>query len=475
MPAMRPEPSNRNPGPGAPARERAMRLSLVDASTYALMLGLGESYFLADAVRLGASSLQKGLVLGLPLCLGTLGPLLALRLMRVLRIRKPLVLVAAFLQSVTLAAMAALDGFERMTPSVLIGLAAVYQVCGQAAGTAWNSWYGDLVPEQRRARYFALRNRCAHGATFVGLLAAGLLLHWREPATTVGPGSSGLGGAGFGIIFGLASCFRLVSFGLLAASPEPRFRGLAGRVRAMRFLATGRGTSAWRLVALVALLQYAVYTASPWFHPYMLEQLEFTYLEFMSASLIIVAAKVAAAPLWGTAVDRFGSRGVFVLCVFCLSLVPLPWIWVGGLGGVLVAQTLSGLSWSGYELSNFTMMLGATYRQTRPAVFAAQSVMNGTAQLLGSLTGAALLQGVGLSVVTLFAVSAAARLCVAFSLPALLPDAERLQAARVRRLELRVLGIRPNGGIVHRAVEGMEPEELGEGDEPSDSAGTARP
>ena len=32
---------------------RTMRLSVVDAMVYALMVGVGEAYFLADAIRLG--------------------------------------------------------------------------------------------------------------------------------------------------------------------------------------------------------------------------------------------------------------------------------------------------------------------------------------------------------------------------------------------------------------------------------------
>jgi len=60
---------------------RAMRFSLADALFYALMVGSGEVYFLADAVRLGATALEQALVITLPLCVGTLGPLLALGLL----------------------------------------------------------------------------------------------------------------------------------------------------------------------------------------------------------------------------------------------------------------------------------------------------------------------------------------------------------------------------------------------------------
>ena len=40
--------------------ERALRLSVGEGSAWALMVGLAETYFIADAVRLGASTLQGG-------------------------------------------------------------------------------------------------------------------------------------------------------------------------------------------------------------------------------------------------------------------------------------------------------------------------------------------------------------------------------------------------------------------------------
>jgi MFS family permease len=429
---------------------RTLRLSVLDAAVYAFMVGLGEVYFLADAIRLGASPLAQGLIVSLPLFVGAAGPLLALRLLPRLTARKPLVLAAAVGQALMLALLAAGDATHTLSPGLLIALVCLYQVCGQAAGTTWASWFGDLVPRTIRGRYFSRRNRAAYLGTFVGLLVGGLFLHYIEPGRAADALADS--GRGFVVLFGLASAFRLVSVGLLAASAEPVFHGISGRVRVTRFFASQRGTSAWRLVLMVAALQYAVYIASPYFQPFMLGELKFTYVQYMLASLTVIVMKVAFLPAWGTLIDQYGARQLGSLAALLLALVPLPWLWANGLGWVLVAQAFSGFSWAGFELAEFTLLLETSYRSTRLHVFAALRVGNGLAQLLGGLTGALLLK-LSVELQALFAISLVARLLVAVSFLRLLPPARR-GAPTIRRHELllRVIGIRPNGGVVHRPV-----------------------
>lgn len=442
-----------------PRTRRAMRLSILDAITYALMVGTGETYFLADGVRLGATPLELGLVVSLPLCLGAAGPLLAVRLLGRLRARKPVVVGAALGQSAVLGALSAFDARAWSSPISLIALVCLYQVFSQAAGTAWSSWYGDLVPADVRGRYFARRNRLAHLSTALGLLAGGLVLSGLEPARAAEGGMHA--GAGFATIFAVACGLRLFSTGLLAASPENPFQGLPDRVRVVRFLATARGTQAWRQVLLVAVLQYVVYVASPYFQPYMLRDLRFTYFEFMLASMSVVACKVLFLPVWGRLIDANGPRAICAICALFLALVPLPWLWARGLVWVAIAQGFSGMSWAGFEVSQFTLLLETTYKRTRLVVFAAQSVSNGFCQLLGGLTGALLAGGAALDLRVVFAISLAGRLVVASAFPRMLPAPAGVPELRARDLLLRVVGVRPAAGVVHQPIDATqgEPEE----------------
>jgi len=428
-----------------------MRLSLADALFYALMVGSGEVYFLADAVRLGATPLEQALVITVPLCVGPLGPLVSLSLLGRFRRRKVVVVTAASAQALVLFTIVFTDRTGILSPPALIGLASAYQVFAQAAGTAWASWYGDLVPARMRGRYFATRNRIAQLATSGSLIVAGLLLQRLEPGA---PGivAPGAGGLGYAMIFSAAGVFRLISAALLAMSPEPRVDLLSNRRETLSFARSDEALPVRRVLLFAAALQLTVYMASPYFGPFMLEELKLTYVEYMAGSVAVVAMKFASLPTWGRMIDRYGARAAFLLAVILVAIVPLPWLWVRGVAMVIVAQALSGLSWGGHEVSQFSLLLESSPTRSRLHVFAMMSVLTGLAQLLGSLLGGWLLMAMDRSFVVVFVVSSVSRLGVALAAPAIIPASVGAPGIGRRRLFLRLLGFRVSGGMESRPI-----------------------
>jgi len=428
--------------------DRALRLSVREGSAWALMVGLAETYFVADAVRLGASTLQLALTITLPLAVAGAGPALALSLLRTLD-RRPVAVAAALVQAAILSTLAALDGTGRNAPAILIGMICLYQTAGLAAGTAWSSWYGDLVPAELRGRYFARRNRFIYAATCLGLVAGGTLLHALEPRGT--PAAGG-GGTGHAVILALAVVCRLASAYLLYLSPEPAFQGIAGRRHTAEFFRTSSGRPAVKLLGAAAAFYFAAYLASPYFGPFMLETLRFTYVQYMVASVWVVVVKALSTVMWGRTVDRWGPGRVFRIGLLLVAAVPLPWIVANDLTLVLVGQGLSGLAWCAYELGFFTSMLGATTPAIRPAVFAVQSMVMGWVQLGAAVAGAALVNDAGVSFRALFAGSAGARFVVALVVVLWVRRALVLAPVRYASLSLRALGVRPTGGLSNRPV-----------------------
>jgi MFS family permease len=343
-----------------------------------------------------------------------------------------------------------------MSPLLLITLAALHQAGGQCAGTAWSSWYGDLVPADQRGRYFGRRGRFVQVGALLGVLLSGVLLQALEPGAA-GLVEAGAGGAGFALVFGLAALARLASGVLLWLSPEPAFRGLPDLAQTRRFLGTRRGRRAWRLLAFGGALQFAVYTSSPYFAPFMLSELHFTYVEFMCSSFAVMGAKIWLMPMWGRAVDEHGPRSILAVVALLVALVPLPWVITDALWIALLAQVFSGFAWGGYEVAGFSFALGSTSKRVRPYYFATQNLLWGSGQLLGSLVGALLLGWLDRGWGLFFAISAGLRALLALAYPFWIP-AERGRAARVprARLLLRVVGFRPHGGLSHRPIE--EPE-----------------
>jgi MFS family permease len=87
-------------------------------------------------------------------------------------------------------------------------------------------------------------------------------------------------------------------------------------------------------------------------------------------------------------------------------------------------------------------------QRTRPLVFTAQNLVNGLGQVAGSSLGAGLLSGSGYRAI--FAISLAARMLVAISLPRVLRELRARPAPRP--LLLRMVGFRPDTGAMHRPI-----------------------
>jgi len=432
---------------GAPL-SRALRLSVAEGCAWALMIGLAESYFIAIAVFLGATPLQLGLVVALPLALGGLGPLTTIALLRWRPRRRPLAVTAVAVQVVILASLSALLHRGRLSlPELIVGIC-LYQISGQGAGTAWASWYGDVVAPETRGRWFAYRNRFIYLATCLGLVGGGLIMHRLAPGGVTAKGSA----SAFAVLLGLAAVFRVTSGFFLVASPEPAFRGLLSRRQAVRAARTRQGGQALRILLLGSLFHFTVYWSSPYFAPFMLEELRFTYLQYMAASLCAILAKMAASLIWGRLIDRHGARGVFVLCMVFIALIPLPWVWAHGLAVVLFAQVVSGSSWSGFEVGYLSLLLENSRSRERPYLFALQSLGHGWMQLAGAMFASVVVMPRIGGFREIFAIGAASRLLIVMSAPLVLAGLERGARPALSQVGWRVFGLRPHGGFSVRPV-----------------------
>ncbi len=426
---------------------RAMQLSKAEGALWALMVGFSETYFVADAVRLGASPVEQGLVMTLPLFLGGCGSLLAVASLRYVSRRKTVAVGAVLLQALVLCLIAAVELLRGMTPALLIAAACAFQMTGQAAGVAWSSWFGDLVPAAVRGRYFSRRAVLVTVATSTGLITAGMMLQVLEPGPA-GAVARQVSGDGFRLIYLLGVLFRLLSALMLIKSPEPPFQGIADRATTIRFFKSQRGHISRRLMLTGALFQLSVFLGAAYFGPFMLSHLKFAYWEYTTAMLCAVAFKALLLPLWGERIDRHGARSVFVLAARMVALVPLPWLVAQGLPVVVVAQCFSGASWSGYEVSFFSLMLETSSSRARPYVFAVYNFLNGTSQLLGTICGASLLGLPGWTMPRLFMASLVGRVGIGLFLPRLVPAIDRYR----RPGALRLAGMRP-GGVAHQPVD----------------------
>ncbi|MEQ1568243.1 MAG: hypothetical protein ABMA64_21570 [Myxococcota bacterium] len=423
------------------------RRSVADGALYAGMVGLGEFWFLTDAVRLGASSAQIAALVTVPQLVGAFGAAAMLRALRCTSARRPWVVGAVLLQVGVLIGLALASATGASTAGRLVVGACLYAAAGQAAGIAWSSWMGDLVPAPLRGRWFGTRTRWVSATTFLAIVAGGGLLQWLEPAAA---GARLGGGLGYALVYGLAAAVRVGSAALLARSWEPPFRPPADHEGPLEVLRGAEGAGARAVVGTGAAMLVAVCLSTPFFASHMLDTLRFDYLTYLGAQAVMVATKVATLGAWGRLVDRVGAAPVYRLTALLVAGIPVLWMVADRASIVFVAQACSGVAWAGNEVALLALTLSASGPRRRAVLLVAQSTANGVAQVVGGALGTAI-AGAPPDHALAFGASGAARALV-FAWSTLAFAAVPAAPIAWWDLGARVVSWLPHGGLVRQLV-----------------------
>lgn len=397
------------------------------------MVGMGETYFAAFALALGTGQTLAGLISALPQLAGATFQLATPWAVRRLGSYRQWVVISCSVQAASLLLLPLAALFTGGAAGLAVFLAVtMYWAAGLSAGPAWNTWIEEVVPKRLRTRFFACRARVSQFCTLLGLVLGGVALQIGR--------TSSWQLATFCAIFLVASACRFLSSFFLSRQSEPSGGHVPlKRVSFRQFFANRRG-SGGRLVIYLLAVQMAVQISGPYFTPFMLKDLlagdPLKYMNFLILVGIGFLAKVIALPMWGRVAHVAGAKRL--LWIGGSTIVPIAGLWLfadwvegykfpltihlgfttlewnltGELLYLAAVQALSGVAWAAYELAMALMFLEAIPRSQRTSMLAIYNFGNAAALVVGSLIGAAVLQGLHEShtaYLWLFAISTAMR------------------------------------------------------------------
>lgn len=450
-----------------------MRSGTIDGTLYSVMVGMGESYLVAFALAAGLSERASGLLNPVPQLIGAaLGLFLPAFLIRVGSIRRVTVALVS-IQSIALLALAAIaltastSEASTVPAPFLFTLAALYWTAGLAAGPVWNVWATSIYPRAIRARYFGSRTRLQHLGTITGLVIAGLIL---------GRGATDRDEYlwAYTILFGVAGLARLGSAFFLSRQSEPEpVPPDHQHVTTRDFIRGFKDDEGGRLLMLMLSLTFAVAVCGPFFAPFMLGRLEFTYTEFMTLIAINFLAKSLCLPTIGSLAKRFGPHRLLKIGAF--GIVPLAALWLVSQNywWLLAVNALSGVLWACYELSTFLLLFESIPAGRRVGLLARFNLFNAAALAAGAAIGAAiltLLEQTTTAYLALFALSTGLRMLAA---PLCLRVATR--PIRVQTLPLRPLSVGPGASSRDTPIIAALDDEAEAGGPPDDRPSNGPP
>ena len=431
-----------------PDKEASLRQSIREGMYFSVMFGGAETYFVAFALLLGASTLDVAWLTSVPVLIGSFAQLLGVRLSRAFRSRPhflgwgasmqaliwPLLLVTAFLQD---------SGVL-----VLTALVTLYYATGAMLTPIWGSLMGDLVAESWRGRYFARRNQFVTIITFAALVAGGAVLHatdaWARPLY------------GFAVIFMVAMLARLRSAAMLGTmlEPAPEQHGLR-----LDLLGALKERRALHFSLVNVAIQFAVFSCAPFFTVYMLRDIGFSYLEYTALIAANTLVQFFTLRYWGLLSDHYGNRLLLTSTALLLPVVPFLWLWSDNFWYLLLLQAFGGWIWCGVALALTNLVYDLTPQRYRTSFMAMHGVLANIGICTGVIAGGALAANVpaftaafdinydASPLLVVFAFSAVLRLLVALWL---VPAIQEVREVRQRPHVLRVVRLFP--GFVAEAV-----------------------
>lgn len=392
--------------PRFPSLRRNLLLSTSEAGAYGAMVGMGETYLPAFALALGMGEVTAGIVASAPLLVGGVLQTVSPFAIRRLGSYKTWIILSAALQGASLIPLMIAACLGSLSPIALLFIASLYWAGGLAAGPAWNTWIGHLVPTTVRSRFFAKRSRISQLLTLCGFLAGGTILQWCGDQSVL---------IAFAIIFGVGCVFRMLSVILLMAHREStQTRQLVARLEATPVNSGSLGNPrGMRLITYLVVVQGVVQISGPYFTPYMIKQLHFDYATYVTLVATAFVAKAFSLSLWGNVASRRGPR--FLLWLGGISIVPLASLWTlsESIVWIVFVQLLSGTFWAAYELGFFLMFFESMPVAQRARMLTIYNLANTCAWCTGSMVGGAVLAWLGPSpsaYCTLFALSSLGRL-----------------------------------------------------------------
>lgn len=358
--------------------EKSLRNSVKEGSAHSIMAGIGESFVTPFAISIGATSFQIGLLKALPNLASSIFQPFSAELIDTLHKRKKILLAAVFLQAMIWIPMLINALFFRNTYFLLL-LFSLYGVFEAFISPAFASWIGDLVPHDRRGRYFGMRNRITGIVSLLSSLLAGVILSYFEGVYAY---------SGFAILFFVAFAARMISFSYFAKMHEPEyFIRQESKFSFAEFLIRMPSTNYGRFVILLCLMSFAVNIAGPFFAVYMLRDLKFSYITFTLVTVTSTLVTFLVMSYWGKYSDIFGNKKIFTITGFLIPAVPLFWLFSHNIYYLIFAQVFSGFVWAGFNLATSNYVFDAVKPEKRARAVAFYNSLQGLAIFIGAAAG----------------------------------------------------------------------------------------
>ncbi|MEO5668577.1 MAG: MFS transporter [Bdellovibrionota bacterium] len=418
---------------------KLVKASYLEGAFYALMVGMAETYALYYAVKQGIALPQLAMLSTLPILMGSMSQWIVPQIVKETSLRRAK-LAFYVVQIVGLFCLCRSVASVNYYPWLFAALS-LYWIGGMTSGPFWVQWMVNEIPSKAFGAFLSKRNAFVALCTLAAYLATAGYLNEHTASRD------------FLVVFSVGTIARIFSFAsqiFLSRAridwPERRTEMPAARIEELR------SPIVW-MIGLTALFKTVVTICTPFFLPYMMNELHFTILDYVALTAVPFVGRFLFLAGWGRASqDLRPFIGLQIACIG-ISIVPAIWALKPPYFVYLFLELSGGVLWGGFELCAILIVQRFRPKNTLRTLGLHMSLMS-AGSVLGAWVGSQWMKNPAHSYRDLFVLSSSLRMSVAAIIVIVFL---RLPATRVRlkvygEYLTTVLSLRPSFANVGRLL-----------------------
>ncbi|MEG4270907.1 MULTISPECIES: MFS transporter [unclassified Microcoleus] len=372
-------------------------------------------------LQLGASSVEIGIFFAIPMVVNLLQPLGAYIAAQTTSRRWYNLFVFSVSRLLWLVfAMAIVWGSQYADPhqmlqwTLLTVVAA--SVLGAFANSNWFSWMAAVVPHRLRGRYFGFRNSAVSLITLLGvpLMGWGVSTWGADPI--LGYGIVLLVGVLAGMISLTCQLFMVDVNPQLYKKDAERHRVTNKKEKQITDFVPSvlKDSNFLMFILYFSVWTFAINLSAPFFNIYLLKNLSLDVSLVTIYTSLSSGANLLLLMFWGKLADRWGNRPLLIAVGLVVALTPLLWLGTGNYPFAVwvwlpLLHLLGGTTLGAIGLCTNNIQMEIAPLEQPSTYFAIGAAVSGVAGALGTTAGGFLAQLPGMSLGSVFALSAAVR------------------------------------------------------------------
>jgi MFS family permease len=263
---------------------------------------------------------------------------------------------------------------------------------GSISSCSWNSWMHDLIPHDQLGSLFSKRIALAIAVSIPVFLASGFLVDYSKilfPTFEL---------FGYSILFFSGFAVGMVGLYFLSHIPETRMSpGDKDQKFLRQILQPFKDLNFRKLIVFLAVWNFAVNLASPFFTVYLLVVLGFEMSTVIIFNVLSLVMNIAFLQLWGRFSDRFSNKSVmgvcgplFIICIFLFPFTTMPGFYILTIPLLFAIYLFIGISTAGITLASQNIGLKLAPRGKATAYLAANSFISSLAAGFSPVIGGVL-------------------------------------------------------------------------------------